>query len=408
MKSNAMGACESEPGWISGSVDDSKMYGWSALTILLLCWIGMGLSVELTRIHLLVHTDPDYHSVCAISENVNCETVAASPYSVFWGLPVSLWGMVGYAFIGLVAVFALRNRRPWPWGVLFLLALASLIASMLLAFVSVTLIDSVCLFCLVAYAINLALLVLCSVVVKRLPFRTRDLLAKDAKELVKGLKLAIGLVLPCLVVIALLIALVPPYWRTPGWSDLPKLDSGTEDGWMHWIGARDPEITIVEFSDYECPHCREAHKAVRLLVAEHRERIRLVHRHLPLGMACHPGLSKPFHKRACAFAEAAECAGLQDAFWEMNDALFSIQGTVKAIDVDLVHLAVRLGLDRSRFKKCLDGREVADRIALSIEAAMKKKLRGTPSFLVGEHVFLGRIPREEMERLLHNPISQAK
>ena len=61
------------------------------IAFVLLCLLGLGVSIELSRIHVFVHTDPSYHSVCAMSEGVNCETVAASPYSVFAGLPVAVW-----------------------------------------------------------------------------------------------------------------------------------------------------------------------------------------------------------------------------------------------------------------------------------------------------------------------------
>jgi uncharacterized membrane protein len=62
-----------------------------------LCLVGIAVSAELTRVHVFVHTDPDYHSLCAMSEGINCETVAISPYSVFAGLPVSVWGLAGMA-----------------------------------------------------------------------------------------------------------------------------------------------------------------------------------------------------------------------------------------------------------------------------------------------------------------------
>ena len=117
-------------------------------------------------------------------------------------------------------------------------------------------------------------------------------------------------------------------------------------------------------------------------------------------MACHPGLRRPFHLRACLFAEAAECAGLQGRFWEMNDALFSIQESRKAVHVDPLELAVRLGLDRSEFKRCLDGHVTAERIARDVTESMQRGLTGTPSFLVGERLFTGRIPEAELEQLL--------
>lgn len=64
----------------------------------------MSTSTNSDRIHVFVHTDPSYHSVCAMSDGVNCETVAVSPYSVFAGLPVSVWGIAGYVVLGGLAL----------------------------------------------------------------------------------------------------------------------------------------------------------------------------------------------------------------------------------------------------------------------------------------------------------------
>jgi protein-disulfide isomerase/uncharacterized membrane protein len=369
----------------------------------LLCLLGIAVAFELTRIHVFVHTDPSYHSVCAMSEGVNCETVAISPYSVFAGLPVSVWGLVGYLVMGGLALWSVRKRRihpTWPLGLLLMLTTVAVAISAVLAFISATRINSFCLFCMGSYAINTGLLIVSIVAWRQTRARAWDLVLGDVKALVARPVVFAVLALVGIVTLGALMVFVPAYWKTPGWSDLPRLASGTDENGNHWIGARNPKLTIVEFSDYECPHCRAAHKAMRVLAAKHPEQVRLVHRHLPLDMACHPGLGKPFHARACLFAEAAECAGVQGRFWEMNDALFSIQETVKTEDVDPVELAVRLGLNRSNFKRCLESHATAERIAADVRESMTQKLRGTPSFLVGERLFLGRIPEAELEQLL--------
>lgn len=139
---------------------------------------------------------------------------------------------------------------------------------------------------------------------------------------------------------------------------------------------------------------------MRMVAAKHTDQVRLIHRHLPLDMACHPGLTEPFHHHSCLFAQAAECAGLQGRFWEMNDALFSIQDTTKAEEVDPVVLAVRLGLDRSEFTSCLTTHATAERVAADLREAMSRRLIGTPSFLVGERLFVGRIPEADLANLL--------
>ena len=117
----------------------------------LLCVLGVAVSAELARIHVFVHTDPSYHSVCAMSEGVNCETVALSPYAVFLGLPVAVWGVVGYLAMGFLALSGIRRWRlhpAWPWGLLFALAAFSILTSAILAYISATQIASLCIFCI--------------------------------------------------------------------------------------------------------------------------------------------------------------------------------------------------------------------------------------------------------------------
>jgi protein-disulfide isomerase/uncharacterized membrane protein len=373
-----------------------------SLAFFLLCLAGIGLSVELTRIHVLAHTDPNYHPICAISESANCEIVALSPYAVFAGLPVSVWGIAGYALMGALALWGWSKRRlhaSWPLGVLLTLTALAAFASAALAFISASRIGSVCLFCLGCYVINAALLAMGAVAWKRSRAPLSHLLARDLKAWVAHPALAAALTVGGLAPLGALGALLPTYWQAPGWADLPELPSGTDLDGHPWIGAREPSLTIVEFSDYECPHCRSAHKAIRLLVAKHPDRIRLVHRHLPLDKACHPLLNRPFHTHACLFAEATECAALQGRFWEMNDALFSIQETVKAARVDPLALAVRLGLDRTEFRRCLEHHVTAGRVAGDLREAVARQLTGTPTFLVGDQVFLGRLTEAELEQL---------
>ena len=372
------------------------------IAFVLLCLLGLGVSIELSRIHVFVHTDPSYHSVCAMSEGVNCETVAASPYSVFAGLPVAVWGVLGYLLMGALALWSVTRRlhSTWPWGILVALSVFSAVVSVVLAFISATRIDSICVFCTASYVINGTLLVISLLIGKRSGLGAWDRLTLDIEALVSRPVIVLILAVGGLTSVGLLEKFVPAYWKAPGWDELPELPVGIDADGHHWIGAKQPIVTIVEFSDYECPHCRAAHKNVRALVAKYPARVRLVHRHLPLDMACHPGLSRPFHAHACRFAEAAECAGLQGQFWEMNDALFSVQDTTKSFDVEPVELAVRLGLDRSKFSRCLSSHAARKRVSRDVADSMALRLNGTPSFLIGDRLYLGRVPAPQLERLL--------
>lgn len=374
----------------------------------ILCVVGLLVSAELTRIHVFVHTDPSFHSICAVNEGVNCETVAGSPYSVALGLPVSVWGLLGYLVMGLLSLWGASRGRlhgTWPWGILLILSVLSVTVSAILAYISATQIDSLCLFCMASYGINLLLLSLCIFALKRTAATFTSLAVADASALANRRFLTANLALSGVALVGALQVSVPHYWSTSAWSNLPKLDTGTDETGHHWLGGCKPTLTIVEFSDYECPHCRAAHKQIREIAAKYRDEIRLVHRHLPLDQKCHPGLTRPFHEHACFFAEAAECAALQGRFWEMNDALFSTQETAKATDVDPVDLAVRIGLNRSEFKRCLESHQTLPKVSADLRAGLDRRLEGTPSFLIEDRLYVGSVSEAEVLTLLRRHVS---
>src|SRR5262245_15252154 len=107
-------------------------------------------------------------------------------------------------------------------------------------------------------------------------------------------------------------------------------------------GAQGAPVTIVEFSDYQCPYCRQAEDVLARISAEYGERVRVIYRDFPLD----------FHAGARPAAEAARCAGESGRFWEYHDLLFVAQPAFSR--ADLLTYARRLGLSAEAFTACLD------------------------------------------------------
>ncbi len=374
--------------------------------ILLLALGGIGVSIELSRVHYFTHTDPSYESVCEVSDKVNCATVARSRYSVFLGAPVSAWGIFGYAFIAAFAIWGLSGRlHPhWPYGVLIGLTGAAVTASSLLAYISVTRIDSICIFCMTLYGINLVLLIVMAGWAVAARLNPVKAVIADARAAFPAPAIIVPLLLITAVSATAIAVAIPPYWVHSGWAEVPELPTGVDENGHHWIGAKDALVTIIEFSDYQCPHCRRAHKETRLLAAKYPDTVRLVHRHLPLDKTCNKDIKQVFHARACEFSKAAECAAEQDAFWKMNDALFSIQESIAAADVVLEDLAVEIGLDRSRFNACMAAPKMPKKVLEDMATSRNLDVRGTPTFFVGPQDFAGYVP----EIVIENAIERAR
>ncbi len=139
----------------------------------------------------------------------------------------------------------------------------------------------------------------------------------------------------------------------------------------HLRGSDDAAVTLVEYSDFECPNCGQAEPVVRELLNEFGHDLRYVFRHLPLA---------DVHPRAQLAAEAAEAADDQGAFWEMHDLLFERQDALQP--KDLVAYAEQLGLDVDRFTEHLRRHEHAGRIASDVDDADLSGVSGTPTFFV--------------------------
>jgi uncharacterized membrane protein len=101
-----------------------------------------------------------YQSFCAISQALNCDTVSQSPYSILFGVPVPVWGILGYAFFLILLMFAWPQsaQRKRVWTLLFLISLGFTVYSLVLAGISTYRIHSYCIMCILSYAVNLLLL----------------------------------------------------------------------------------------------------------------------------------------------------------------------------------------------------------------------------------------------------------
>jgi predicted DsbA family dithiol-disulfide isomerase len=159
-------------------------------------------------------------------------------------------------------------------------------------------------------------------------------------------------------------------------------------------GPADALVTIVEFSDFQCPYCAQMARILHQLDAQYPGKVRLVFRHFPL----------PMHKDAATAAEAAACAGDQGKYWEMHDRLFA--GQKNLTRSDLGRYAADLGLQATRFAACLDsGKHAADWQKDRADGE-RYGVTGTPALFVnGRPVFgaatmldLGAVIDEELER----------
>ncbi len=139
----------------------------------------------------------------------------------------------------------------------------------------------------------------------------------------------------------------------------------------HSLGPEHAPVVIVEYGDFECPSCKNAAPAVKMLLENYDQKVRFVFRHFPL---------EDPHPHALAAAEAAECAGEQGKFWEMHDLLFANQ--THLMPKHLHGYADRLGLDMAQFTAEMDDHVYLQRIREHVDGGKRSHVRGTPGFFV--------------------------
>lgn len=145
------------------------------------------------------------------------------------------------------------------------------------------------------------------------------------------------------------------------------------------LGADGAAVSIAVFSDFECPYCKDASTELRRLYELYPDDIRLVFRNYPLDQSCNENMQQIGHLYSCKAAVMARCAGAQDRFWEMHDAIFELpQLNINALD-DLVG---RLGLSEDAFEACVADGEAMERVQGDIDEGRTLGLTGTPSVFV--------------------------
>ena len=172
------------------------------------------------------------------------------------------------------------------------------------------------------------------------------------------------------------------------------------------MGAADAPVTVVEFTDYQCPYCLRFTKTTfPMLKTKYIDtgKVRWVALNLPL----------PFHKDALKAAQAAHCAGEQGKFWEMRRVLFE---NPQKLNVSLLPAhAATLSLDIEAFNACLNSNRHLDEIAQDAKDAKSVKLTGTPSFIIGKsakdeifgQVVVGAQPMNKFEAAIQAALAQA-
>jgi len=158
-------------------------------------------------------------------------------------------------------------------------------------------------------------------------------------------------------------------------------------------GGAKATVTIIEFSDYQCPFCGKAEVTVDQVMKQYGDKVRLVYRDFPL----------PMHPQARPASEAANCANAQGKFWEYHAKLFANQTALA--DDKLKDYAKDLGLDAAKFEQCLKDKPFKAAIDKDIADGSKVGVSGTPAFFINGRMLSGAQPLDKFKEVIDEELS---
>lgn len=342
--------------------------------------VGAGISF-----YLAMEQHQSGSGICDVSELISCKKVADSPYAMLFGVPVALYGFGFYLAVGWLTSRYASLKKADTLALIQIAAILAVGFDVYLAWAMVQ-VGALCIFCTGTYALNISLLVASTVERRGKEGTVMAGLQSDG-----GPGAVIGLA-------GLLLGL----WGSGGGQSTTKptlnpagpvtpsdLLGAYEQaaGSIHFEandpleGPPDAKFTLVEWADFQCPHCAKMFPELKKVMAENSD-VQLRYKHYPISNACNHFVEWEGHKDSCRAAAAAACANAQNAFWPLAEKMFGNQEYLGKDD--LRFMVQQVGLDMTAFEACMTDPATESAVREDVEAGGLAQLSGTPSiFLKG-------------------------
>lgn len=237
---------------------------------------------------------------------------------------------------------------------------------------------------------------------EKLTKRERRMLAKEEKKREHLKSARTGKINKIIFWLLIILALILGGYKLVKWVNTPQ-EQGVpasvtlgEDEWSK--GNPVAEVTLIEYSDFQCPACKTYYPLIKRLSEEKKDELRIVYRHLPL---------VSIHKNSIASAKAAEAAGRQGKFWEMHDQLFDKQddwSDDSSPEDKFESYASELGLYLEKFKSDYESSEVENDVNSDLRAANSLRLNSTPSFILNGRKIENPRGYDDLKKIIEDEI----
>lgn len=372
---------------------------------------GIGISGYLAAHHRAAQAA----KLCEVSTTVSCDIVSRSPYAELLGSPVAVYGLGLYVAVAWLAWRAWREGRAGSSALVFVAGAVAVAFDGYLAWATLQ-VGAVCPLCVMTWALNVVILV----------DGARLLRAADGgpgvamrKGLVDDLPLGVAVGLGAFLVTVLAFRGDPAIAAGAAGGGAAKVDIAsfvTQPRGPITLGGTEPmkgdpnaRFTIVEWADYQCPHCALMAE-VMPKVLEKNPDVKLVFKHYPISGICNDLIEGERHPFSCGAAAAAECGRQQGRFFELSDAMFKNQEYLSSADIRFI--AQQKQLDMAAFDACLAAPDTAAAVKRDIAHASTAMIDGTPSLFLkgawGDSWVNLRIGAEEAEPVIGAILAAAR
>jgi protein-disulfide isomerase/uncharacterized membrane protein len=325
-------------------------------------------------------------SACNINETFNCDAVSASTYSEFLSLPMSVWGlMTQLSLLILLAIYAF-SASPNANRMAFILSAINMIAVVIMAIISVTLLNTYCLFCLISYA-TILIAFLCI-------WKLQDDYKWSAFLGEQKIYLAFLIAVPIGAYIINDKVLGEAYrnieknlsfyilqWQKSPEKQIPALESVS-----YGASAETAKMTIVEFADFNCIHCKHAAPVLHSFVKSHPN-TRLLFYHFPLDGACNPSI--PRQGVSCDMAKAVFCGHkLSSKGWDSHQAMFETEKP-QTLEEATALVSSKAGISSEELNTCMSDPNTKTAIETQAKLGTELGVQGTPAVFVNNKLLSG-------------------
>lgn len=335
-------------------------------------------------------------SLCNVSATFDCNAVSASRFSAVFGIPLAAYGTAFNLILALLVIlnwFGFRGSNPKIWRQTLFLALISLITSMVMALISATQLENWCLFCIFAYILSLIQFVALYLAnepgaLNQLKDDALDWLSED-----RGFLYWLTSI-PALSVL-IHLAMVQNYGadqlekvvsaKLQDWKSRPVIKWQTPPALKKGLALGQPKMTIVEFADFRCGHCKHAAPSLSAFVKAHSD-VELHFYPFPLDSSCNKAIQHG-DGVSCLLAKLTLCSEKQGQGWKVHDLIFDHQNTFHTLSLSesqstFDKLSSHLELNREELKTCVNSIETHQLIERQAEEGANAKIKGTPTVFV--------------------------